>query len=247
MVRDEMTMKQGLSILDGDHWVDLAARELASLGFELEEPNRASGKSAYHLLVAIRPAPTLKHFDPEEIACWVTEADRGRAARIDRDSRLPIDTPFAWGRIGITDRLGLSNQFLSFGGRLRAAATPDATILVCFGSPAPILRWSGHSQGIDPLTEQVGAFFARVKVPIDFIPGAEAQVSNASPLTLYCAFIQSVRERLARARGFRDANRGLAEWSSRESQRMQADEPDAWQAASELMSQLGHLKGIARG
>ena len=74
--------------------------------------------------------------------------------------------------------------------------TDDTTVLVDFSSHAPILRWSGHSQATDPLAAEVGAFFARIKVPIDFVPGAEALVSKATPRTLYCAFIQYVRERL---------------------------------------------------
>ncbi len=234
-----MTMKQGLSILDGDHWVDLAARELASLGFELEEPNRASGKSAYHLLVAIRPAPTLKHFDPEEIACWVTEADRGRAARIDRDSRLPIDTPFAWGRIGITDRLGLSNQFLSFGGRLRAAATPDATILVCFGSPAPILRWSGHSQDVDPFAAEVAGFFARLRPAIDFTPGVEASIADLPPLALYAALIADLRRRYVRSSALQEAHPGIDQLVARETRWLESSAPAECAAGHHLLQDLG--------
>jgi hypothetical protein len=130
---------------------------------------------------------------------------------------------YAWGRISLTDRLGVKNEFLSFGGTLRAQMT-EATVLVDFSSHAPILRWSGHSQSTDPLAAEVGGFFARIKVPIDFVPGAEALVSKAAPRTLYCAFIQYVRERLAQAHlcatptaGWRSGARARASaWSRRD-------------------------------
>jgi hypothetical protein len=229
-----------------DRWLEQAARLLAGLGFQLVEPDTTIGNETSHLLVAIRPVPTLKHFDPESIEYWITEGARGRAARLDRDSRLPLASGFSWGRIALTDRLGVRNEFLSFGGALKAQLNPDGTVLVDFGSHAPILRWSGHSQGTDPLAAEVGAFVGRLKVPIDFVPGAEALMAKAAPEALYCAFIQSVRERLARARGLSDTNRWLADWSSREGQRMEAAAAESWKAATELRGQLEAMEAIAR-
>ena len=132
------------------------------------------------------------------------------------------------------------------GGALRAQMTPDTTVLVDFSSHAPILRGSGHSQDVDPLASEAGAFFARMKVPIDFEPGGEALMAKAAPRTLYCAFVQHIREKLARARGLREANRWLADWSSRESQRMESSAAEDWNAAAELRRQLGVVEGIAR-
>jgi hypothetical protein len=124
--------------------------------------------------------------------------------------------------------------------------TPEGAILADFSSHAPILRWSGHSQASDPLAAEVGAFFARVKIPIDFAPGAEALVAKAAPRTFYCAFVQYVRERLTQAQGLREANRWLAEWSSRESQRLEPMATDHWQAGIELRRQLAAIEAIAR-
>ena len=245
-----MTNQPETGLGDDGRWLDQAGRILANLGFELVEPDRAASQSpsqdATHLLVALRPAATLRHFDPETIDCWVCEAGRGKATSIDRESRYPIASDYAWGLISVTDRLGVSNQFLSFGGALRAEMTADGVVLVDFSSHAPILRWSGHSQGVDPLTAEAGAFFARMRVPIDFVPGAEALVAAASPLTLYCAFIQYSRERLTQARSLRDANRWLAEWSAREGPRMEATAADQWKAAQELRRHLGLIEAVAR-
>ncbi|MGA3058004.1 MAG: hypothetical protein ABSE70_08235 [Candidatus Limnocylindrales bacterium] len=229
-----------------DRWPEQAARLLANLGFQLVEPERTGGDETSSLLVALRPTPTLRHFDPESIDYWITEGGRGRAARLDRETPFPVVCDFSWGEIALTDRLGVRNEFLSFGGALRAQMTPDATALVGFSSQAPILRGSGHSQGTDPLAAEVGVFIARLKVPIDFVPGVEAMIARAAPLALYSAFIQFVRERLARARGLLDANRWLADWSSREGARMEAVAAEHWKAAKELRRQLGAIEAIAR-
>ena len=241
-----MTNDQHPALPSDGSWLEQAGRWLANLGFELVEPDKTGGEETSHLLVALRPQPTLQHFDPEKIDYWIVDGTRGRAAGLDREARFPITTDYAWGEIELTDRLGVKNEFLSFGGTLRAQMTKDATVIADFSSHAPILRWSGHSQSSDPLAAEVGAFFARTKVPIDFVPGAEALVSKAAPRTLYCAFIQHVRERLAQAHSLRDANRWLADWSSRESQRMEAAANDQWRAATELRRQLGAIETIAR-
>ena len=231
---------------DDTGWLEGAGRILANLGFELVEPDRTQAEETSHLLVALRPQPTLQHFDPENIDYWTTDGARGHAAGLDREARYPLVSDYAWGRITVTDRLSVKNEFLSFGGALRAQMTADATVLVDFSSHVPILRWSGHSQSTDPLAAEVGAFFARIKVPIDFVPGAEALVSGAVPRTLYCAFVQYVRERLAQAQALREANRWLTDWSSHESQRMEATFTDSWKAATELRRQLGAIEAIAR-
>ena len=246
MVLLAMSNDMGATVPDDPRWLAGVGRILAGLGFELVEPDRTQGDETSHLLAALRPKPTLQHYDPESIDYWTTDGSRGRAAALDRETRFPLVADFAWGRITITDRLGVKNEFLSFGGTMRAQMTDDTTVLVDFSSHAPILRWSGHSQSTDPLAAEVGGFFARSKVPIDFVPGAEALVATATPRTLYCAFIQSVRERLSEAHALREANRWLAEWSSRESKRMESTANDHWRAAAELRRQLGAIETVAR-
>jgi hypothetical protein len=233
-------------IPDDAGWLERAGLILAGLGFELVEPDRTQNEDTSHLLVALRPKPTLQHFDPESIDYWTSDGVHGHAAALDREGRFPLASDYAWGRITLTDRLSVKNEFLSFGGTIRAQLTADGTVLVDFSSHAPILRWSGHSQSTDPLAAEVGAFFARIKVPIDFVPGTEAMVAKSAPTTLYCAFIQYVRERLAQAQTLREANRWLAEWSSRENQRMETSANDHWRAGTELRRQLSAIEAIAR-
>ena len=59
-----------------------------------------------------------------------------------------------------------------------------------FTSRAPIVRWAGHSQGMDPIADEVGAFFARLMVPVDYQPEAEARVAEAGPEALYAVFLR---------------------------------------------------------
>jgi hypothetical protein len=241
-----MTIDKTSPASDDGRWAEQVGRVLANLGFELLEPDRTSGDETAHLVVAIRPQPTQQHFDPESIDYWTSDGLRGHAAKLERDGRFPIVGDYAWGKITLTDRLGIENAFLSFGGTLRAQITPEATVLVDFASNAPILRWSGHSQAADPLAAEVGSFFARLKVPIDFVPGTETLIAKAAPRTLYCAFIQAVRERMAQIHSFREANRGLADWTTHETQHQESGAAEHWRAATELRRQLSAIEAIAR-
>ncbi|HEX7492437.1 MAG TPA: hypothetical protein VF337_12120 [Candidatus Limnocylindrales bacterium] len=231
---------------DEARWLQSIGLVLANLGFELVEPDKTQAEETSHLLVALRPQPTLTHFDPAEVDYWISDGTRGQSAHLDAETKFPLITDYAWGRITITDRLGVKNEFLSFGGALRAQMTSESVVLAEFSSHAPILRRNGHSQASDPLAAEVGAFFARIKVPIDFAPGAEALFAKTAPRTFYCAFVQFVRERLTQAHGMRDANRWLADWSSRESQRLEPGAADHWQAAAELRRQLAAIEAVAR-
>jgi len=230
-----------------NRWFDHAVAMLANLGFQLVGAEPGTGDGTSHLFVAIRPAPTEQHFDPEAVEYWVVEGERGRPARLDRESRLPLASAFSWGQISVTDRLGVRNEFLTFGGTLRARNTADGTVIADFNSPAPILRWSGHSQTADPLASEVTTYFGRLKVPIDFVPGSEALIAATGPGVLYCAFIQGVTDRLARSPGLREANRPLVELSSREARRLQQEKAGQWQAATELRLRLDSLTSASRG
>ncbi len=241
-----MTMERQSPATDDGRWLEQVGRILTTLGFALIESDHTRGDEASHVVVALRTQPTLQHFDPETIDYWITEGARGRAAKMDRETRLPLVNDFSWGRISLTDRLGVKNEFLSFGGTMRAQMTADSTVLIDFNSNAPIMRWAGHSQSSDPLAAEVGSFFARLKVPIDFVPGTEAMVAKAAPRTLYCAFIQYVRERLARAHTLSEANRLLADWTARETKRLEAGANDDWKDAAELRRQLDATETIAR-
>ncbi len=216
-----------------------AADVVRELGFSIVTGGDAGDPAATDLVVALRDEPTLRHFDPEVVSYWVPQEGRGRPRELTRESHLPLEGRFAWGRLWIADRLGLTNQWLTFGGALRAAALDPATTIVEFSSPAPIQRWSGHSQGLDLLTPEMGAFFGRLMIPIDFEPGAESRVVDADPAVLYAAFIHDARGRTVASDRLAVADRQLTSHVAREARRLEETDPDAWREGGELLTALG--------
>ena len=116
---------------------DVATR-VGDWGF-LAHPDLPDGPGPAFLLVALRPAPTLQHYDPEAVDYWVTEAGRGERRTLTYASPMPRTEDFAWGLIRLVDRLGVSNEYLTFGGHLDAASV-DEVVVAAFASPAPLLR-----------------------------------------------------------------------------------------------------------
>jgi hypothetical protein len=228
-------------------WLERAAAVIRDLGFSIVSGVDPREPAATDLIVALRDEPTLRHFDPEEIAFWVAREGRGRPRELSRETPMPLEARFVWGRISIADRLGLSNQWLSFGGVVRAAELDDATTVVAFSSPAPIQRWSGHSQGLDMLTPEMGAFFGRLMIPIDFEPGAEHIILDADPLALYCAFVRDVHARIHVSSRLVRADPALATYVEHEARRLEETEGAAWADGERLMAavDLGTPGGAA--
>lgn len=224
----------------GGDWATDTAHELARLGFVLRDGGYPGHQPGPRLLVAFRPAPALTHFDPEEAVYWIAGAGHGERRWLRRDTPPPGDgdTPFAWGRIRVADRIPVTNQFLSFGGRLLTAPTTDGTLLAAFVSRAPIVRWAGHSQGTDALTDDIGAFFARIRVPIAYDLDIERRVGAAPPETLYGAFVVYSVRRLAASRRMRQLQPAFGSWIDRERARLCRELPASWAAGTELLDSL---------
>ncbi|MEO8273527.1 MAG: hypothetical protein ABI620_05645 [Chloroflexota bacterium] len=202
-------------------WPDAAAALVATLGFQLLGDGSGDGGSgssqAGHLVVAMRDRPTLRHFDPESITFYGPEGDG--SAPITIRPLLPgarSTQVVRWGHVHVTDRLPVENRFLTFGGELRLAALADGLTIALLRSPAPIVRWGGHSQGTDSLAGAIGAFFGRLIVPVDFTPGAAARIDAMPPHVLFTAFLRDAAHRLR----------------SREDRGGEASELDRWLAAA---------------
>ncbi|MCU0483675.1 MAG: hypothetical protein MUC54_05300 [Chloroflexi bacterium] len=220
-----------------------AAGRLERLGFVVVNGAAPGRPGGANLVVALRPTPTLAHFDPELVQYWESAGGRGRLVDLSRNAPLPLHRPYAWGTIRVIDRLNAFNSFLSFGGGLRVeAVTPDLAVAV-FASPAPIVRWTGHSQEADPMAGAVGAFFAEIRAPIDFQPGAEALVAAASPVTLYALLLARLERRYGASDVVRDSQPDWAEEIEREARRVRESTPDEWQSAIALARDLGLHEG----
>jgi hypothetical protein len=92
------------------------------------------------------------------------------------------------------------------------------------------VRWGGHSQGSDELASEIGAFFGRLIVPVDYRPGAETQIDAMRPEVLYAAFVLDLGDRHAAARAHGATWGELDGWLSMERVRLHADE-GTWLAA----------------
>jgi len=222
----------------GGDWLADAANELARLGFVLRDGSQTGTTPGPRLLVALRDVPTLEHFDPEQVTFWEARGGRGRSTVIDRETDLPVARPYEWGRIQVDDRIPVSNQFLGFGGTLLADARDDRETFVAFVSRAPIVRWAGHSQGVDPLADEIGSFFARLMVPIDFQEGAEARIAETDPEVLYAAFLDHASVRLHPGGPLRETFPDLARFVDHERHRLLTDAPTSWHAGEALLGWL---------
>ncbi|MGC8633137.1 MAG: hypothetical protein ACP5VP_00460 [Candidatus Limnocylindrales bacterium] len=220
---------------------DRAATLVAQLGFVLvrdEQLGDAGAPAGSHLVVALRDQPTLAHFDPERMTWYVTVAGKGQEVEYYRSRALPERTDVAWGPVHVFDRLEVQNTFVTFGGTLRVAQADPQTTLVVLDSPVPILRWSGHSQDVDPVAPEVAAFFARLLVPIDFTPGAEAKIAGVAPTALYAAFVADLWSRCQAAPLLRESRPGLWNWVAHEAHRFQAARPADWETGRQLLRDL---------
>lgn len=216
-----------------------AAEHLAHLGF-LVESSSPGRPGDGRLLVAFRDRPTLAHFDPEAVRFWRTGDDRrGHAVEMTFESQAPVRASFSWGRLELVDRLGIENAFATLGGEVSFDRVNAQMAVAVFNSPGPILRLGGHSQDVDGVALELGAFFGRIMVPIDFEPGIEEAISAASPLERYAAFVAFERARYAGHMPLREEQPATASAIAREALRLQGAEPAAWEAGGALLALMG--------
>lgn len=200
----------------------------------LAHPDLPDGPGPSFLLVAIRPAPTMRHYDPEAVDYWVTGGGRGERRTLTPKTKLPRSEDYSWGLIRLVDRLDISNEYLTFGGHLDAALIDDV-VIAAFTSPAPLLRRGGHSQGWDEGADALGGFFARMMVAVDFEPGFEALLADAAPLTRYAAFVRDTDHRRRHVRLSAGSDDDLGRLIRHEAMRLPVSAPEQWDAAGALL------------
>lgn len=214
-----------------------ASRLLADWGF-LANPDLPDHPGPGYLLVAVRPEPTLRHYDPEAVEYWESRSGRGVRAALTIETTMPLEHEFSWGQIQVLDRLNVSNEWLTFGGRLSAALV-DGMIAAAFVSPAPLLRRGGHSQGWDVGADNLGAFFARLMVAVDYARGFEQAAAEATPLGRYSAFVADLVTRFAHSRALETTEQSLHQLIEHEASRLQRDHPVDWTAGLALLEASG--------
>jgi hypothetical protein len=212
-----------------------AAGRLADLGF-LAGPDLPDRPGPGYLLVALRPQPTLRHFDPESVEFWVTVNGRGVRRSLTRASPVPIDTAFSWGLIRVVDRLHVTNEFLTFGGHLSAAGLDDAVVAV-FRSSVPMLCRGGHSQLWDDGADQLAAFFARLTASL-WVPGLETEFAAVDEHARYSAFLADIGDRYRSSPALQASNAAIWATLRNEEAQMRAADPAAWQEGERLLEAM---------
>ncbi len=227
------------ALADPRSWAAGAAHLVADLGFVLINATHPEAPAGSHLLVALRAAPTLRHFDPEAITFYaptregkvaIATVDRSHLAEAGLASRSVL-----WGHIHVIDRLGVENRFLSLGGQLRMTAVDPALTVLDLRSPGPIVAWGGHSQGSDALAAEIGAFFGRLITVVNFRKGAEAALATTPPAVLYAAFLAESGPRLRDVVRRHGLERAVAEWIGRETDRVRRTDAAAWREGQALL------------
>jgi hypothetical protein len=220
----------------------LAWELLADWGF-LADPDLPDRPGPAFLLVAIRALPTLRHYDPELVEYWVTGPDGfGVRETLTFASRLPRETVVSWGRITISDRKGVLNSYLTFGGTLRAERIEGEVVCV-FESPAPLLRRGGHSQGWDSGARSVGGFFGRFRAAAGYEHAFERLAAEADPVTRYAAFVAEFVARYRSSGYLRDHDPRLWTLMLGEERRLRRDHPTAWEDGVALLRRTKEVAG----
>ena len=209
-----------------------AATALANLGFVASSDLPDRPGPAY-LLVAFRGEPTLRHFDPEVVEYWASEDRCGVRRALTRRTPMPVGQEVAWGLIRLVDRLQVSNDFLTFGGTVQADRVGD-DVMAVFTSPVPILRRGGHSQWTDPGAEGLGAWFGRLLMAVDYVPGFERRLAEADPVARYAAFLGDAVARYRASDVLRGSHPDLWTLLRGEEQRLRTEHPGAWRAGEGL-------------
>jgi hypothetical protein len=173
------------------------------------------------------------YYAPTGRVASLTTLDRASATR-----RGWKDCRALWGHVHVIDRIPVENRFLTFGGSLRMAQVDPSLTVVDLWSPAPIVRWGGHSQPTDALAEAMGAFFGRLIVPVDFLSGAAERIDALTPDVIYRAFLIDVLARGRRASGRGARATPLDDWLHA-AWRKAAEDREACAAAGLFLVELG--------
>lgn len=209
---------------------------LADLGF-LHVPGRPLASGSAYLFVALRPKPTLRHFDPERVDYWVTLETRGVRATLDRSTPLRDESDYAWGVISVVDRKAVVNEYVSFGGTLNLRRIDDVIVAV-FRSVGPIVARGGHSQGWDLGAEEMAAFVGRLRAAAGASRTLESRLTELSPLAIYAAFVADSVSRHRDLHGVMIGSERVLEMLHSEQRWLSTECAADWQAGLETSAGL---------
>jgi len=146
------------------------------------------------LLVAIREAPTERHFDPEKIRLQILDED-GIPQRMTfgLEQHLAKSRQVCTGRVILQDRRDKEVEFFTFGGSIESVSVPGETVY-SLRSTAPILQLTDEGESIpNLLAAETEVLIAkqRVRWRADD-EGFGMQLAQVGPLQFYVATVSSL-------------------------------------------------------
>ncbi len=212
---------------------DRAPQLLTDLGF-LQVPGPPLAHGAAYLLVALRPRPTLAHFDPERISVWAADSGVPRLVELTWPLARSMGS-YSWGTICVSDRTNATNSFVSFGGTF--STTRDGELhAALFRSEAPILALAGRSGPADPLATHVVAFLARLRGAAGYDSPVSSTAATLDPVSLYAAFLNHTLDTYSRPPAADTVSAHLVSLLRSERHRLETDNPED----AEIGAHLAH-------
>lgn len=194
--------------------MELAAiqQRMHNLGFELLERTHPDSPGYSGLIVAIRPHPTLQHFDPEAIHLLLADSG-GNVSQTDLHLSSHLEGPgrIVLGRLVVNDRVDKRLGFFTFGACLTVHSATEGSYFV-IQSSAPVLELSGSlREGVaDQLAAETEALLARLHVQWGRRDGEFVQrLAQIDPLTFYIAAIHSILTMFAGSIALRNGSHAL--------------------------------------
>lgn len=174
--------------------------QVENWGYFLLPPSHPDSPGYTGLLVAIRRAPTNKHFDPETLRLHVVTAQgRPEAVTLDRKPNSPFAHRVCLGETLITDRFGKRVEFFIFGGSLEVAELADETIY-SLRSSAPILQLTRDLESLsDHLASQAQVELNELRSLWRADDAFDKRLASIEPQVLYRALLRALREKFSNA------------------------------------------------
>ena len=194
--------------------VELTAvqRRMQNRGFELLEKYHPNSPGYSGLIIAIRPQPTQRHFDPEAIQLLLADA-AGLVSQTTVHLASSLDGPrrVVPGHLVVSDRVDKRLGYYTFGACLTVFPTQEATYFAVQSS-APVLELSSlfQTEVADQLAAVTEALLARLRVrwgrqESDFLQ----RLAQLDPLTFYMSTIHSILSIHAHPANLRNGLRAL--------------------------------------
>jgi hypothetical protein len=212
--------------------------QVENWGYILLPPSHPESPGYTGLLVAMRPAPTGKHFDPENLHLHaVTIQNKIEGMTFDRNPTFTTEQRIIVGEIKIADRYNKVVEFFTFGGWLESAKYAQETIY-SFRSSAPIMFLTPRvdtpsDQLVSEVQVQLNALRAQWGVhETEF----DQRLISISPRNLYEAALRSLLAKYGKSHALHDSFVRFYKLLTREVEWLKMH--DSWSASGQTLEEM---------